>query len=96
MTCVWRKFESTDVDEPVEVWSELDSQFREVRRVELYPDGQMYACGAERGNPEALSPDPVDPNDSGAEETRTISGSVFAQVWSASLERPDALMGLYN
>ena len=94
MTYLWQQLEDGDIDDPVEVWRELDGASREVRRIELYPGGQMAACGEERGNADALSPDPVDPADLDG-EVHPIGASVFAEAWRASQERPDALMGMF-
>ena len=39
------------------IYSELDSQRRETRRVEFYPSGMCFAYGGDMGQDEVLDPD---------------------------------------
>ena len=48
-------------DEPYQIYSELDGDRRETRRVEFYRSGVTFSCGAERGNEGALTVMPENP-----------------------------------
>lgn len=54
-------------DEPVFVYSELDSGRRETRRVEFYQNGVCFAYGGDMGHEEILNPEPF------PEELRTLN-----------------------
>ena len=45
-------------DEANFIYSELDSQRRETRRVEFYPSGMCFAYGGDMGQDEVLNPAP--------------------------------------
>ena len=45
-------------DEANFIYSELDSQRRETRRVEFYPSGMCFAYGGDMGQDEVLDPAP--------------------------------------
>ena len=87
-------------DEAKQVYSELDRENRETRRVELYPNGLWFAYGDEHGREEALSPDPF-PEDirtlnvPGEVSARTIAPGVFREVGDQAAERPDGFMGMF-
>ncbi|MBR1690893.1 MAG: hypothetical protein IJ713_09005 [Oscillibacter sp.] len=96
MQYVWRKPESAEIDEPTEVYSELDEQRREVRRVEVYPNGQMFAYGGDRGGDEALSPDPF-PTDLSRLPGKAypVPAAMFREAWMVSQELPDGFTGMF-
>lgn len=67
-------------DEANFIYSELDSQRRETRRVEFYPSGMCFAYGGDMGQDEVLdsAPFPEDLrtlNRPGEVEVRAIPGS---------------------
>lgn len=87
------------VDEPTQIYSELDESRQEVRKVEFYRDGLCFACGGEFGRLEALAdvPFPEDLrtlNRPGEIEAHTIPRTHFQAVWAQAQERPDGFMGM--
>ena len=54
-------------DEANFIYSELDSQRRETRRVEFYPSGMCFAYGGDMGQDEVLDPAPF------PEDLRTLN-----------------------
>ena len=71
-------------DEANFIYSELDSQRRETRRVEFYPSGMCFAYGGDMGQDEVLDPAPFPEdlrtlNRPGATET-----SVSSKIWTKS------------
>ena len=84
-------------DEANFIYSELDSQRRETRRVEFYPSGMCFAYGGIYGYSEALSktPYPESPyglNRPGEVDARPISGEAFEAFWFQLPERPTGFM----
>ena len=91
-------------DEPYLIYSELDSRRLEIRRVEFYRNGIIFSYGGERGNEGALSnvPFPEDlreikqaEGEEGELTARSISPSLFYEIWNQAQERPDGFMGMF-
>ena len=90
-------------DEPYRIYSELDEARMEVRKMEFFRNGLSFSYGAERGYPDALSdvPFPTDLREierrgaPGEYIARTISPSVFYEIWNREQERPDGFMGMF-
>lgn len=90
-------------DEPYLIYSELDGGRRETRRVEFYRNGITFSCGGERGNDEALTPEPFPEdlkdlrpeNAEGSFAARDIPASLFCEIWNQVQERPDGFMGMF-
>ena len=87
-------------DEPEQIYSELDGEGMETRRVEVYPNGLWFAYGEEHGREESLSrsPFPADiraMNLPGEVTARLIPSSAFREVWDHAAERPDGFMGMF-
>ena len=87
-------------DEANFIYSELDSQRRETRRVEFYPSGMCFAYGGDMGQDEVLDPAPFPEdlrtlNRPGEVEVRTIPRQMFIEVWNQAQERPDGFMGMF-
>ena len=86
-------------DEANFIYSELDSQRRETRRVEFYPSGMCFAYGGDMGQDEVLDPAPFPEdlrtlNRPGEVEVRAIPRQLFIEVWNQAQERPDGFMAL--
>ena len=100
MTYVWITYHHNEEDEPSEVYSELDENRLEVRKVEFFRNVLSFSYGEERGNFDALSKEPF-PEDlralnvSGEQEARAISRSFFQEIWNQAQERPDGFMGMF-
>jgi hypothetical protein len=100
MQYLWIKYLHDEEDEPTDVYSELDENRREVRKVEFFRHGICFSYGGERGSPEALSQTPY-PEDlrslnlTGEREVRSIPFGLFLEVWNQAQERPDAFMGMF-
>ena len=96
MQYIWRRLESTDVDEPTEIYACIDGERREVQRVEVYPNGHIFACGGDRGNEDALNPEPY-PKDLRElpGKAYVIPSPIFFEMWMAAQEQPDDLMGMF-
>ena len=82
-------------DEANFIYSELDSQRRETRRVEFYPSGMCFAYGGDMGQDEVLDPTPfpedlrtyrISRKDSGLRENM----GAFSVYW----ERPKVCVNL--
>ena len=90
-------------DEPYLVYSELDGDRQETRRVEFYRNGITFSYGGERGNEGALSPNPFPedlkelcPEDAEGNFTaRSIEARLFYEIWNQAQERPDGFMGMF-
>ncbi len=86
-------------DEPYLVYSELDGDRMEVRKVEFFRNGICFSYGGERGNEGALSkvPFPEDLRTAAGEagECRSISRQLFQEIWNQAQERPDGFMGMF-
>lgn len=88
-------------DEPYLIYSELDENRREIRKIEFFRNGICFSYGAGRGNEGALAeiPFPKDLREiSGGEGERTarvISRQLFEEVWNQAQERPDGFMGMF-
>ena len=87
-------------DEAHFVYSELDSQRRETRRVEFYPNGICFAYGGDMGHEEVLDQEPFpadlrELNHPGEVEVRAIPRQLFLEVWGQAQERPDGFMGMF-
>lgn len=100
MTYVWITYCRSEEDEPSEVYSELDENRREVRRVEFFPGGICFSYGGDRGNFDALAREPFPAdlrslNMSGEREARTITRAHFLEIWNQAQERPDGFMGMF-
>ena len=100
MTYVWVKYLKADEDEPCEVYSELDENRLETRKVEFFNNGICFSYGEERGNYDALSkvPFPKDLralNFTGEQEARDISYQFFQEIWNQAQERPDGFMSMF-
>jgi hypothetical protein len=69
-------------DEANFIYSELDSQRRETRRVEFYPSGMCFAYGGDMGQDEVLDPTPF------PEDLRTLNrpGEVTEQPDNAATQ----------
>ena len=85
MRYILLEYDHPQEDEAKQVYSELDRENRETRRVELYPNGLWFAYGDEHGREEALSADPF-PEDvrtlnvPGEVSARTIAPGVFREA----------------
>lgn len=91
---------SQDIDEPNRVYSEIDSQRMEQRRVEFYPNGLCFAYGQEHGHQEVLrsTPFPTDLHaleDSPESHAYPITGSIFQEIWFHAAETPDCFMQMF-
>ena len=100
MTYVWITYHHDEEDEPSEVYSELDENRLEVRKVEFFRNGLSFSYGAARGNfdARAKAPGPEDlraRHVSGEQEARAISRSFFQEIWNQAQERPDGFMGMF-
>lgn len=88
-------------DEPYLVYSELDGDRREMRKIEFFRNGICFSYGAERGNEGALAdvPFPEDlrtiTGEAGECTARPISRQLFQEVWNQAQERPDGFMGMF-
>ena len=92
-------------DEPYLLYSEMDEERRETRRVEFYRNGITFSYGGERGNEGALrqEPFPEDLRDLQPPEAETegdfsaqeISPGLFYEIWNQAQERPDGFMGIF-
>ena len=87
-------------DEPYEIYSELDEDRREVRKVEFFRGGLCFSYGGDRGNFDALAdvPFPEDLRVVGQNEGMTakrITRAHFLEVWNQAQERPDGFMGMF-
>lgn len=87
-------------DEANFIYSELDSQRRETRRVEFYPSGMCFAYGGDMGQDEVLDPTPFPEdlrtlNRPGEVEVRAIPRQLFIEVWNQAQEWPDGFMGMF-
>lgn len=94
------EYDHAQEDDPVRVYSEVDRDGLEKRRVEFYGNGLWFAYGEEHGGDEALSKTPFPAevrtlNVPGEVTARTISASVFREVWDQAAERPDGFMGMF-
>jgi hypothetical protein len=74
-------------DEPVELWSELDEQRWEVRKVEVWADGRVgYAVEGEEFGGTHLSLEPLPPNEYIASqpefEPTEVSRAEFEARWN--------------
>lgn len=87
-------------DEPCEIYSELDENRCEVRKVEFFRNGLCFSYGGDRGNFDALADTPF-PEDLrtigkvGEMTARSISRAHFLEVWNQAQERPDGFMGMF-
>ena len=79
-------------DEANFIYSELDSQRRETRRVEFYPSGM---CFDEVLDPTPFPEDLRTLNRPGEVEVRAIPRQLFIEVWNQAQERPDGFMGMF-
>ena len=100
MEYIVKELHLPEEDEPNYVYSELDGQRRETRRVEFYPSGVCFAYGGDMGHEEALAQEafPADLrslNVPGEVEVRSITRQHFAEVWAQAQERPDGFMGMF-
>lgn len=89
-----------EIDEPNKIYSEIDRDRMETRRVEFYPSGLCFAYGEEHGHEEALkqTPFPTDLHELETEEdtcARTIPRSIFREIWDHAAESPDSLMDMF-
>ena len=101
MTHVLVQYDAAEEDEPNLIYSQLDEDRREIRRVEFYPNGLCFAFGGDHGHEEALSPEPFpedlrDLNRPGEVTARPISAALFQEIWSLSQEAPDGLFGMFT
>lgn len=100
MSYVWVKYLHPEEDEPAEIYSELDENRLETRKVEFFNNGICFSYGDERGNEDALSKEPF-PKDlralnlTGEREARDISYRFFQEIWNQAQERPDGFMGMF-
>lgn len=90
----------TDVDEPNQIYSELDEQRMERRRIEFYPTGLCFAYGGEHGHEEVLSSTPFPEDLRQLEESpeckaHRISASIFQDAWFHAAESPDSFMQMF-
>ena len=89
-----------DIDEPTDVYVELDGERKETRRIEFYPNGLCFSYGDEKGHEEVLRPDPY-PEDLTELETdentfaHKITGRLFEEFWNKSIEMPDGFMSMF-
>lgn len=90
-------------DEPYLIYSELDEQRYEQRKIEFFRNGLSFAYGGERGRLDALASVPF-PEDLGEIErrgepgeftARKIPPSLFYEVWNQVQEQPDGFMGMF-
>ena len=85
-------------DEANFIYSELDSQRRETRRVEFYPSGMCFAYGGDMGQDEVLdsAPFPEDLrtlNRPGEVEVRAIPRQLFRAFDEQNRARHEAVCG---
>lgn len=74
MRYVMLEYAEPQEDEARQVYSELDRENLETRRVELYPNGLWFAYGDEHGREEALESHPLPRRRTGAECSRQSDG----------------------
>lgn len=89
-----------EIDEPNKVYSEIDQNRMETRRVEFFPTGLCFAYGEEHGHDEVLSKTPFPTNLRELEtdedtKARTVPHSIFREVWEHAAETPDNLMNMF-
>ena len=82
----WRH---TNADDPVELFSELDEQSWEVRKVEVFPDGRVaFASATETTETTRLGLEPVPALDQIARDPQfvpeEISKAEFEHVWDSA------------
>lgn len=73
-------------NEPVEMWSELDEQSNELRKIEVYTSGKLgYACGKEKANGSKLSIEPLpnleEINNAPQFKGKEVSKTDFERMW---------------
>lgn len=100
MEYVWVTWHNEEEDEPSEVYSELDENRLEVRKVEFFKGGICFSYGEERGNYEALSKEPFPAdlrsmNLDGERDVKSISRRFFEEIWNQAQERPDGFMSMF-
>ena len=100
MEYILKTLYTQEEDEPEFIYSELDAERREQRRVEFYRNGLCFSYGGDREQEEVLDPDPFPAdlrvlNRPGEQEVRSISRQLFAEVWNQAQERPDGFMGMF-
>ena len=76
-------------DDPVELFSELDEQSWEIRKVELFPDGHYgFASETESTESTDLGLEPVPPIEEIASDPEFIPGSIsrleFEEAWNSA------------
>ncbi len=90
-----------EIDDPTDVYSELDDDRMEVRRVEFYASGECFSYGAERGGEEVLKKEPfpedirVLADESAGIRVNVIPPRLFFDVWNAAQERQDNFMTMF-
>ena len=89
-----------DDDDPHYVYSEVDKDRMETRRVEFFDNGMCFAYGGDRGHEEVLNPEPFPTdlrpwNKPGEVEAVTIPRQLFIEVWGQAQETPDGFMGMF-
>ena len=89
-----------EIDEPNKIYSEIDRDRMECRRVEFYPTGMCFAYGEEHGHEEVLNqePFPVDLHELETDEdtmARPVNRMVFREVWEHAAETPDSVMDFF-
>ena len=87
-------------DDPSEVYSEMDENRMEVRRLEFYQNGIHFQYGEENGNCEALAKEPFPEdlgtlNRPGEVAAQVISARTFWDAWNQALESPSGFMGIF-
>ena len=90
-------------DEPYLIYSELNEDRMETRKMEFYRNGLSFSYGAERGHFDVLADVPF-PSDlreierqgaPGEFTARSLSPSLFYDIWNQTQERPDGFMGMF-
>ena len=87
-------------DEPRQIYAELDSGRRGVRRVEFYSNGLCFAYGGAYGREEALSPTPYPAalrtlHRPGEVEAPALTAAALQQIWGHAPGRPDRFLGMF-
>lgn len=89
--------EVEDEDDVEKVYSEIDENRKEHRRVEFYPSGLCFAYGGEHGHEEVLDTLPEDLHDLETDEytkVRHVRPKIFEEIWNHAAESTDSVMGL--
>lgn len=101
MQYIWISYAQHEIDDPSEIYAELDEDRRERRRIDFYQNGMRFAYGGERGRTEVLSPEayPENPctlNRPGEVNVRQIERQAFEELWYQIQEWPTGFMDVLS